>query len=150
MSTDREMICGVEMPEPDVPLVRGGRYTADQLRQTVAAAVALKELEIDALYKHGFQIQDEHKTEVARKDAEIAQLRQDWKNVSHENGLLRPKIDTLNLAHLKTMLELRAEVERLKAAVAGEREACADLCYQLVDNSRETRFATAIRARGNK
>jgi hypothetical protein len=30
-----------------------------------------------------------------------------------------------------------------------EREACADLCYQLVDNSRETRFATAIRARGN-
>ena len=31
---------------------------------------------------------------------------------------------------------------------ADEREACADLCYQLVDNSRETRFAAAIRARG--
>ena len=30
---------------------------------------------------------------------------------------------------------------------AHEREACADLCYQLVDNSRETRFSTAIRAR---
>ena len=29
-----------------------------------------------------------------------------------------------------------------------EREACADLCYQLVNNSRETRFAAAIRARG--
>lgn len=34
------------------------------------------------------------------------------------------------------------------AGQADEREACADLCYQLVDNSRETRFATAIRARG--
>ena len=32
---------------------------------------------------------------------------------------------------------------------AAEREACADLCYQLVDNSRETRFSTAIRAREN-
>jgi hypothetical protein len=32
---------------------------------------------------------------------------------------------------------------------ADEREACADLCYQLVNNSRETRFAAAIRARGN-
>lgn len=30
-----------------------------------------------------------------------------------------------------------------------EREACAGLCYQLVDNSRETRFAAAIRARSN-
>ena len=121
MNTDREMICGVEMPKPDVPLVRGGCYTADQLRQTVAAAVALKDAEIDALYKHGYQIQDE-----------------------------RDALKTANLALLKTMIELRAEVERLKAAVAGEREACADLCYQLVDNSRETRFATAIRARGNK
>ncbi len=36
-----------------------------------------------------------------------------------------------------------------KKMVADEREACADLCYQLVDNSRETRFAAAIRARGN-
>ena len=34
-------------------------------------------------------------------------------------------------------------------AVLEEREACADLCYQLVDNSRETRFSTAIRAREN-
>ena len=121
MSTDREMIYGVEMPKPDVPLVRGGCYTADQLRQTVAAAEALKDAEIDALYKHGYEIQDE-----------------------------RDALKTANLALLKTMIELRAEVERLKAAVAGEREACADLCYQLVDNSRETRFATAIRARGNK
>ncbi len=42
------------------------------------------------------------------------------------------------------------QLERFAALVAAaEREACADLCYQLVDNSRETRFATAIRARGN-
>ena len=34
-------------------------------------------------------------------------------------------------------------------AVVDEREACADLCYQLVNNSRELRFAAAIRARGN-
>jgi hypothetical protein len=34
-------------------------------------------------------------------------------------------------------------------AVKAEREVCADLCYQLVNNSRETRFAAAIRARGN-
>lgn len=41
-------------------------------------------------------------------------------------------------------------LERFAALVrADERESCADLCYQLVDNSRETRFATAIRARGN-
>jgi len=41
-------------------------------------------------------------------------------------------------------------LERLEALVrADEREACADLCYQLVNNSRETRFAAAIRARGN-
>jgi hypothetical protein len=33
-------------------------------------------------------------------------------------------------------------------AIADEREACADLCYQLVNSSRETRFAAAIRARG--
>ena len=26
MNTDREMIYGVEMPKPDVPLVRGGCY----------------------------------------------------------------------------------------------------------------------------
>jgi hypothetical protein len=32
-------------------------------------------------------------------------------------------------------------------AIADEREACADLCYQLVNNSRETRFAAAIRER---
>ena len=38
---------------------------------------------------------------------------------------------------------------RVEAAVKAEREACADLCYQLVDNSRETRFAAAIRARSN-
>ncbi len=45
--------------------------------------------------------------------------------------------------------ETRAWLERFAALVAAaEREACADLCYQLVDNSRETRFATAIRARG--
>jgi len=84
-----------------------------------------------------------------------------------------------NLALLKTMVELRAEIERLKTtmdgavaeakeqanakvkksvlihekmmaaamvmAVAAQREACADLCYQLVDNSRELRFAAAIR-----
>jgi hypothetical protein len=45
-----------------------------------------------------------------------------------------------------------SQLERLKqfeALVrANEREACADLCYQLVNNSRETRFAAAIRARG--
>jgi hypothetical protein len=45
--------------------------------------------------------------------------------------------------------ETMAWLERFAALVAAaEREACADLCYQLVDNSRETRFATAIRARG--
>ena len=32
------------------------------------------------------------------------------------------------------------------AGAEGMRARCADLCYQLVDNSRETRFATAIRA----
>lgn len=42
------------------------------------------------------------------------------------------------------------ELKRFAELVrADECEACADLCYQLVDNSRETRFATAIRARGN-
>jgi hypothetical protein len=41
------------------------------------------------------------------------------------------------------------EIERFEALVrADEREACADLCYQLVNNSRETRFAAAIRSRG--
>jgi hypothetical protein len=40
--------------------------------------------------------------------------------------------------------------EAFEAGAAKEREACADLCYQLVDNSRETRFASAIRARGEK
>lgn len=40
-------------------------------------------------------------------------------------------------------------MDLVAASAADEREACADLCYQLVDNSRETRFATAIRARGN-
>jgi hypothetical protein len=35
----------------------------------------------------------------------------------------------------------------MKLVAAAEREACADLCYQLVDNSRELRFAAAIRAR---
>ena len=37
-----------------------------------------------------------------------------------------------------------------KLVAAKEREVCADLCYQLVDNSRETRFASAIRARGQQ
>ena len=46
--------------------------------------------------------------------------------------------------------EKMAWLERFAAfARADEREACADLCYQLVDNSRETRFAAAIRAREN-
>ena len=46
--------------------------------------------------------------------------------------------------------EKMAWLERFAELVrADEREACADLCYQLVDNSRETRFAAAIRARGN-
>ena len=51
MSTDRETICGVEMPEPDLEhaCYRPGKqlqgteefaYTADQLRETVAAAGA--------------------------------------------------------------------------------------------------------------
>jgi len=35
-----------------------------------------------------------------------------------------------------------------KQEILAEREACADLCYQLVNSSRETRFAAAIRARG--
>jgi hypothetical protein len=43
-----------------------------------------------------------------------------------------------------------AELQKFADLIrADEREACADLCYQLVDNSRETRFASAIRARGN-
>ena len=45
---------------------------------------------------------------------------------------------------LLPFLERFAELVR-----ADEREACADLCYQLVNNSRELRFAAAIRARGN-
>ncbi len=39
-----------------------------------------------------------------------------------------------------------AAIEHAYNAGAEEMRArCADLCYQLVDNSRETRFATAIR-----
>jgi hypothetical protein len=38
--------------------------------------------------------------------------------------------------------------EGWQAAIKAERKACADLCHQLVNNSRETRFAAAIRARG--
>ena len=133
MSTDREMICGVEMPKPAIRILSGTSvyfdgYTADQFRKTVTAAVALK-------YK---------------------QMRSSLKNLNWcVDSAQVLAIDCLavkdeNLALLKTMLELRAEIERLKGAVAAEREACADLCYQMVDNSRETRFATAIRARGNK
>ena len=51
--------------------------------------------------------------------------------------------DHMSVLHAPA-LERFAELVR-----ADEREACADLCYQLVDNSRETRFATAIRARSN-
>ena len=37
----------------------------------------------------------------------------------------------------------------LEAAVLAEREGCAALCDQLSDSSRDLRFGTAIRARGN-
>ena len=42
--------------------------------------------------------------------------------------------------------QMRVEIHK---AISAEREACAVLCYQLVDNSRETRFAAAIRERSN-
>ena len=55
-----------------------------------------------------------------------------------------PKVNAFaNFDILQEFAKLVAE-----EAAKREREACADLCYQLVDNSRETRFATAIRARG--
>ncbi len=72
-----------------------------KLRETVAAAVARKDAEIDALYKHGFQIQDE-------RDA------------------------------------LKAEVERLKAAVSDEREACAKLCADLGMKYEDDRANVAV------
>lgn len=53
---------------------------------------------------------------VARKDAEIAELKQG----AHVDGILR-------VEYGKQFDALKAEVERLKTAVAHEREACAKL-----------------------
>lgn len=87
---------------------------------------------------------------VAERDAEIGRLR--GENKALQDGIVR---DFVDVGVKNAITELRAEVEALRAyalaAVALEREACADICDQHASvEGIAQRCAAAIRARGSE
>ena len=72
-----------------------------------------------------------------------------WEYADNDRGF-EPLWDFATLVAAAAVRETSAEYRMgWNDGQINEREACAGLCYQLVDNSRETRFAAAIRARSS-
>ena len=93
-----------------------------------------------------------HDEEIKRQNEKIEflartnMLYSDWE---HRNNQVTSDLIRKGIEEHKINIELRAEIERLKAAVLAEREACADIAENWNSNGfPRTGVANEIRARG--
>jgi hypothetical protein len=94
-----------------------------------------------------------HDEEIKRQNEKIEflartnMLYSDWE---HRNNQVTSDLIRKGIEEHKINIELRAEIERLKAAVLAEREACADIAENWNSNGfPRTGVANEIRARGH-